>query len=444
MINKKTYISFLLLILCVVWQTTVIASDQIPAPHQKQPIALIGGTIHPVSGPVIENGTILFDKGKIVELGTDINIPPGAIKIDISGKHVYPGLIESNSVLGLMEINAARPTRDIAETGAVNPNVRAEVAVNPESERIPVTRSNGIACAVPQPSGGLISGKAALIMLDGWTWEDMTLKAPVGMVINWPSMTISTAGTKEEIEKQTEQIKKQIETIENAFREARAYKTARESAGKEEIPFLKTDVRWEAMLPVLRNKLPVWVRANTLREITAAVEWADREQIKMVLVGGADSPRAIDLLKRKNIPVIVTPVLRLPNREDAEYDEPFTIPAKLHDAGIKFCIASGDFDNANERNLPYHAATASAFGLPREEALKAITLYPAEIIGIANRIGSLEKGKDATLIITTGDPMEITTQVEKLYIQGRDVDLNNRQLSLYHKYQEKYKQKSGE
>jgi len=405
---------------------SVHAHDQIPAAPQKHPIALVGGMVHTVGGPVIENGILLFDKGKIIDVGTDVKIPPDAQTIEITGKHVYPGLIAASSLLGLTEVTVLRPNSDFQETGNINPNVRAEVAVNPDSERIPVTRANGIALAVTLPQGGLISGMAALIMLDGWTWEDMTFKAPLGMVVNWPRMR---------------RIKTQREALEKAFREARAYKVAREASGKKGVPFHKTDVRWEAMRSVLQGELPVWVRANNLQEIESAVEWADREQVKMVLVGGGDAPLAADLLKRKNIPVIVTSVLRLPSRRHSDYDEPFTVPERLYKAGVTFCIA-GESDGwvGNERNLPYHAAMAAAYGLPKDEALKSITLYAAQILGVADRIGTLEKGKDATLIVTDGDPLEITTHVEKLYIQGRDVDLNNKHKMLYNKYLQKYRQ----
>ena len=404
---------------------TASASDQIPAPPQKQPIALIGGTIHTVSGPVIEKGTILFAKGKIVDLGTAVTVPANALRVDVTGKHVYPALIEANSQLGLNEISSVRGTVDLQETGTINPNVRAETAVNPDSERIPVVRSNGVALAVVRPEGGIIAGMAACIMLDGWTWERMTLKAPAAMVLLWP-------GAKE-----------QREELERAFRDARAYRAAREAAAKKGPQVPKTDVRWEAMIPVLAGELPLWVWVNGARGIEEAVEWADREKARIVIVGGAEAPRVADLLKRRDIPVIVTPVLRLPNRPEAGYDEPFTLPAELHRAGIRFCIAGGSADGG-ERNLPYHAAMASAFGLPRDEALRAVTKYASEIIGIGDRAGTLEKGKDATLMVTTGDPLEVVTTVERLYIQGRETDLSDKQKILYRKYREKYRQMAGD
>ncbi len=410
----------LAMFLCLV-QGSSSASNQIPGAPQKRPIALVGGTVHTVSGPTIEKGVVLFDKGKIVAVGTDVPIPANAVRVDISGKHVYPGLIEANSDIGLREISSVRGTVDALELGTLNPNLRAETAVNPDSEHIPSTRSNGIALAATFPGGGIISGQAAVIMLDGWTWEQMTLNAPAGMAINWPTT------------------KEGREELEEAFRAARAYRIAKEARNGNTAPFHKTDMRWEAMIPVLRGEVPVWVRTGGARNIEAAVEWADREGVRMTLFGGSDADRVADLLRRKNVPVVVTPVLRRPSRADAGFDDPFTLAEKLRRAGVRFCIAGGE-----ERNLPYHAALAAAYGLPKEEALKSVTLYAAEILGVADRVGSLETGKDATLMVTDGDPLEIVTRVERMYIQGRETDLSDKHKMLYEKYQEKYRRIGGE
>ena len=414
----------------------VLAYGQIPAPPQQQPIALVNATVHPVSSEPIEKASIVFDRGKIVDIGTDVEIPSNAMEVDLRGKHVFPGLIESHSQLGLTEIRSVGVTNDYVERGDINPNVRAEVAINPESEHIPVARANGIALAVATPSGGLIAGRSALIMTDGWTWKEMTLKASLSMMINWPRMRM--AGEDDEAsKKQQERARKQIETLDKAIEDARAYMIATASK-KTDDNFPKTDIRWEAMIPVLRDDIPVWIRANSLLEIESAVSWTDKHNLKAVLVGGIEAQHYAGLLKQKDIPVITTSVLRLPRRRDADFDEPFTVPLRLYRAGVKFCIACGGASNI--RNLPYHAAKAAAYGLPKDEALKAITLYPAEIMGVADRVGSLEKGKDATLIVTDGDPLEITTHVEQLYIQGRRIDLNNKHRRLYDKYRRRYRQ----
>lgn len=419
------------------------AHDRVPSPPQNRPVALIGGTIHTVSGPEIEGGTVVFDKGVITAVGTNVTAPSDAIIVDVSGKHVYPGLIEPVSRLGLAEINSVRATVDYIETGDINPNVRAETAVNADSERIPVTRSNGVAVAATLPSGGLISGQSAVIMLDGWTWGDMTLKSSAGMVVSWPRMSVTPAfGAAKSGDDRRKSIRDRIDLLEHTISEAKAYMTARDADGGRDVPYHRGDVRWDAMIPVLKGEVPVWVEANALPEIEAAVEWAGRHGLKMVLVGGADAPLAAELLRRNDIPVIVVPVLSLPTRRHSPYDERYSVASRLHEAGVRFCIA-GDSGSGNERNLPYHAAMAAAFGLPRDEALKSVTLYAAEILGVGDRIGSIETGKDATVIVTDGDPLEIMTNVERLYIQGRDVDLENKQTVLYRKYMEKYRQADG-
>jgi imidazolonepropionase-like amidohydrolase len=420
-------------------------SDHVPAKPQERPIALIDGTIHPISSPEISNATILFDKGKIVAIGANVQLPPNTEKINISGKHVYPGMIEAYSQIGLVEIGAVRATRDLAEAGTINPNARAEVAVNPESERIPVTRVNGVLIAHVTPQGGLLSGRSAAMMLDGWTWEDMTLKAPVGIIVNWPRMTVNRSPRAQQSEEEQKKvIEQQLKNLKLAVAEARRYALAKKTEAQRGMPHHPFDARWEAMRPVFDGALPVFVNANEIKQIQAAVDWAAQENLKLVIVGGKDSWRAADLLKRKDIPVIVGPIHDLPMRDWEDYDTAFTVAKKLQEAGVRFCISGGS-EMANERNLPYQAATAAAYGLPKDEAMKAITLYPAQILGIDERAGSLEAGKDATLFISSGDPLETFSHVEAAYIQGRLLDLRNRHRQLYEKYQEKYLQlKAGQ
>ncbi len=419
------------------------ASDQIPAKKQDHPIALIGGTIHPVTGPTIEHGIIVFVDGKITAIGMDAEMTDDTERIYIEGRHVYPGLIAANTELGLVEINAVRATRDFSEVGDVKPNVRAEVSINPDSELLPVTRANGITLAHTLPTGGLIGGTSALIALDGWTWEDMTLKAPVGLVIEWPQMTINRSPqARKSEEEQIKERDEQLNRLRDAFTEARAYLKAKEAESQKGVPYHDSDLRWDAMIPVLKKEIPVLIDADDIKQIQAALDWSLNEDLKIVLLAGQDVWMVADLLKERNIPVIIKGTHKLPLRRWEPYDLPFTVPQKLHEAGVKFCIAGtgGSFEAPHERNLPYHAATAAAYGLPKEEALKAITLYPAEILGVADRIGLLEIGKDATLIVTSGDPLEITTQVEYEFIQGRNIDLSSRHTELYKKYYIKYQQ----
>lgn len=411
------------------------ASTQIPAAPQSKPVALIGGTLHTVSGPVIPNGTVVFAEGRIIAIGANVDIPAGAERIDIGGKHVYPGLIDGQTRIGLTEVSSVRATRDYAETGEINPNVRAEVAVNPESEIIPVTRSNGILTVLAAPSSGVLAGMSALIMLDGWTWEDMTLQAPVAMHLEWPRMTPVTAWWMQQSEE--EQLKTRddnLQKLADAFAEARRYWTARKAAPDRHAP----DSRWEAMVPVFERKVPLIVSADEVQQIQAAVAFAERENLRIIIYGGYDAPYCADLLTRADIPVMTRPTHQNPRRRWEAYDDPFTLPDRLRKAGIRYCITGGG-GSSNARNLPYTAATAAAYGLPPEEALKAITLYPAQILGAAGRIGSLETGKDATLFVADGDILEIPTQVEMAFIQGRQVDLSDKQKILWMKYREKYR-----
>ncbi len=415
-----------------------LSSGQIPGKKQEKTIAIINATIHTVSGGTIESGTIIFEDGKITAIEATRTLPRGAEVIDAAGKHVYPGLISPDTYIGLTEIGAVRASRDFNETGRVNPNVRAQVAVNPESEIIPVTRANGILTFVTSPQGGLISGLSAVMMSDGWTWEEMTLKSPAALVVQWPSMTVSRGWwvTKSE-EEQKKDREKSLKELADAFRDARAYMTAKKAATQKGVPRHKADLRWEAMIPVLEGKIPVVVAAREVQQIQAAVAWAEQEGVRIIIKGGHDAWRVADLLKKHNIPVLAGGIHRLPSRRFDKYEEPFVLPKKLHEAGIPFAIIT-EGDAAHERNLPYQAAHAAAYGLPKEEALRAITLYPAQIFGVADRIGSLEVGKDATLIITTGDPLEITSHVETAFIQGRKVDLSSKHTMLYEKYKEKY------
>jgi len=420
-----------------------LPSDQVPAPKQSKPIALVGATVHTVSGDVIADGTILFEEGKIKTIGPDPALPENCEQIDVNGKHVYPGLISANTSLGLVEINAVRATRDFAETGDINPNVRAEVSFNPDSELIPVTRANGITVALSVPTSGLISGSSALMMLDGWTWEAMALKTPAGLHVHWPKMLLNRSpAAKKSEQEQLKDRNKQIKRIKQAFVQARAYMKARQADAKQDVPYHDTDLRWEAMIPVLKKDTPVIIHADEIMQIQAAIDWAVAEDVRVIIMGGYDAWRVTDLLKEHDIPVILTGTHRLPMRRWEDYDMPFKVAKKLAEAGVKFCIATqgGPFGTAHERNLPYQAATAAAYGLSKTEALKAVTLYPAEILGVGDRLGSLEVGKDATLIVTDGDPLEITTQVEMEFIQGRQIQLESRHTQLYDKYRKKYEQ----
>ena len=422
------------------------ATPNIPPPPQRQAILITDATLHTVSGPVIANGRMLIDKGRIAAIGsaTEVAAPAGAQVIAMSGKHVYPGLIGANTTLGLVEVESVRGTIDSAETGAINPNSRALVAVNPDSELIPVARANGILAALSVPRGsatGLIAGTSALLQLDGWTWEEMGLIPEVALHVALPTMRLNAAlfpnlpqARLDDMQRMTNQ---RLRVLEDSFEAANAYAKAR--ANDATTPL---DSRWEAMLPVVAGKRPVFIQANELPQIRYALALADRFGFKLIIVGGMDAWRIAALLKERQVPVIIGGVYRLPMRRGDDTDAPFRLAAQLYEAGVRFCIArsGSEFDAATERNLPFEAATAAAHGLPRDEALKAITLYPAQILGAADRLGSLEPGKLASFFVTNGDPLDIRTKVERIFIQGREIELSDRQTKLNDKYEQKYKQ----
>ncbi len=392
---------------------SVRASDQIPGAIQSNPIAIIGATLHTIHGDDLQSGTILFADGRITQVGASASLPPNTEIIEARGKHVYPGLIESSSDIGLVEINSIRATIDSRETGAFNPNVQAVTAFNPDSELIPVARANGILLAISAPEGGLIAGRSALVMLDGWSRDDMLLKLDTGMHVRWP--------------RSDSERKELVEFIE----QAKLYAQAKD---------LSRDLRLEAMTKVLEGKLPMIVRANEIDHILSAVAFCKRHNVKLIIEGGTDACLCAELLKKEKIPVIVSSVYSNPSRRHSAYDEAYTLPKRLHDAGIAFCISAGGRFGANGiRNLPYNAATAAAFGLTEVEALRSITLSPAEILGVSDRVGSLQVGHDATLFVADGNILETPTQVELAFVKGRRVDLNNRHTQLYQKYTEKYR-----
>ena len=412
------------------------ANPIIPGKPQEQPIALVGGTVHPVDGPVVAGGIVLFDKGKIVAVGKDVQVPANAEHVDVTGKHVYPGLIDPNTSIGLTEVGAAAATIDTSEVGDANPSAKAIVAVNAESAVIPVTRANGVLTALTAPSGGTIAGLSAVINMDGWTWEDMAVEQVAGMHITWPRSRSGGGrfGRRFGRSSSSGDSGGPIKRIRETFATARAYMQAREA--DEATHF---DAKWEGMIPVLKGKLPVFIAANSESEISNAVAFADQENINCVIVGGSQADKCTELLKRNRVPVILSKVHRLPRSQDAAYDDAFTLPKRLQDAGVKFAISSGE-GAANVRNLPFNAGTAAAFGLSPEDALKSITLSAAEILGVGERLGSLTAGKDANVVIANGDILEVTTNVEMAFIEGSMVDLQSKHTLLYDKYMEKYRQ----
>lgn len=384
-----------------------------------------GAAVYPVSSPAIENASLLVLDGRVAAVGPKIAAPKGVRVIDGKGLRVYPGMIDSATEVGMSEIGAVGVTNDVRELGDFKPQLRAGIAVNPSSEHIPVIRANGITAAMAVPDGGVIAGQASLMRLDGWTWEEMAVKLDAALHLNFPAIAARRNTPFSEAKREYNRDLKQLDEY---LEQARRYQTARKAAG----PGFRTDLQFEAMLPLLEGKVPLMVTAVREREIKAAVEWAEKQKLRLVLSEVRKPGAMLAELKAKNIPVILGPVQDLPLDHDDPYDAAFTLPAELYKAGVRF--AFGSFGNQFSRNLPYQAATAVAFGLPYEEGLKSVTLYPAEIWGVSAEMGSIEKAKWADLMVTDGDPLEVKTQVRRLFIKGREVDLESKHTRLYKKY----------
>jgi imidazolonepropionase-like amidohydrolase len=435
--SPRLSMTLLALMLCgsAFAQSTILNST-----GNKGTFAIRNATIHPVTSAPIANGTIVFANGVITAVGANVTIPANATVIDGTGLSVYPGMIDSGTNVGLTEIDAVPGTVDTAEIGDFNPNAMAAVAINPHSEVIPVTRVNGVTHVVVVPDGGVISGQSALVQLAGWTPPEMTLKAPLAMHVRFPrlrSAPIVEVPQDEEAEKDLRKnYTRELDKLRDVLRDAAAYgKAASARAADKSVRRFDRDLMLEALVPVVEGRVPVVMHATQARDIKAAIEFADEMKLKMILSGGNDVAKVVGDLKSRNIPVILGPTLSLPQREDDPYDILFTNAKVLHDNGIKFAIQTQDAHNA--RNLPYNAAAAAAFDLPRDVALKAITIYPAEIWGVADKLGSLEVGKSASLILTDGDPLEIRTNVRRVFIGGEDIPMESRHTLLYEKFRKR-------
>lgn len=414
-----------------------VAHDQIPGAPQTVPIVIEGGTIHVIDGPDIENGQVLFENGKITAVGKNLQLPDRTLQVNASGKHVYPGLIECMTDIGLREISAVDETDDRTEYGSLNPNARSWVAVNPDSELIPVARAGGVLVGMTAPRGRYLRGQSAVLYLDGWTVSDMALRAPAALCVDWRYLHPRDSDDKKQAEQRDEKWKELDELLD----QTRRYRDAR----RERSGQTQSNVRLESLLPLVDGKLPLLAEADSQSAIESAVAYAQSQGLKLIIYGGYEADACAELLKRFKIPVIVAGVYRLPRYRDDPYDASYTLPERLREAGVSFAIGgSGTVSPggaAAMRNLPYHAACAVAYGLPHDEALRSITLSAAEILGVEDRIGSIKVGKDASLIITDGDILETESHVTEAYIQGRVVDLGSRHKMLYEKYQRKYQQR---
>ncbi len=417
--------------------SSVLAHDYSPGERQRRPVLLRGGDLYTVSHGIKEVTDLLFEDGRITRIGQNLTPPDNTEVIDVSGKRVYPGLIAPYTTIGLIEIGEVRATNDISEVGQNNPNVQAHVAYNPDSEIIPTVRANGVTTALVVPHGNLVLGRSVLVNLDGWTVEDAAEKFDVGLHIRWPRASVVTAWwmDKSPEEQKTEMIENRRK-IRGVFDDASAYYIARQAD-----PTIPRDLRWDAMVPVLAGDLPTFILADDYRQIEQAIAFAEEYGVSAVIVGGSDAWMAADLLNEKDIPVIVGRTQSLPAREDEGYDLTYRLPALLAEAGVKFCLSSAGSDGGSSwsvRNLPFQAGQAVAFGLSPEDALRAVTLSTAEILGVDVDLGSLQPGKKATLVVADGDILNpLTHHVVMEFIEGRRINLDSKQRELYRKYLQK-------
>lgn len=405
-----------------------------------QTYAIRGGTIHTLAGQTFV-GTVLVRDGRIVDVGPNVQAPPGAEVVDATGKHVYPGMFDAVSGLGLTEVGAVDVTNDSEEQGDFKPHLQTATAIHPATEHIPVARANGITHTMAAPGGGIIAGQASLVGLDGWTVEEMDIDPGAAMVINYPSLS-ARAGFGgggfggaaprpwSEVEKQ---YRERVAQLDGWMEGGRHYARAT-AAGQA-----PRDLALEAMAKVVNREMPVLIEANGERDIKNAVEWAQRQNIRFVLTGGREAWKIAAWLAEKNVPLILGPTQTMPSGSDPSYDEAYANAGKLHAAGVK--IAFGTFNSSDSRTLPYEAAMAVPFGLPREAALEAVMKNGAEMLGLGDRMGTIEAGKIANLIVTDGDPLEIQTQILDLFILGRQVSTDNKHKALYEKYRARPKER---
>ena len=418
--------------------------QQIGNPTTQQGVTLPRGTyairnahIVTVSGADIENGTVVIRDGKILAVGTSVSVPSGAQQIDAHGLFVYPGMIDAGTSLGLEEVGqGANGTVDTSEVGELNPNARAVIALNPHSAHIAVTRVDGVTNTVTAPTGGLISGQAVLINLVGTTPNEMAVVPNAALVINYPRIggrRGEFGGDQQPAGNLTETLtanERQVEQIRKMLRDAEAYGRAQDAYAKDlSLPRPDRNVVLESLVPSVRGEQLVMFRADREAEIRGAIKFAEEMKLKPIILGGNDAWKVSSLLKEKNVPVVFTGVLDLPGREDDPYDTLYENAAKLQQAGVRFCISTGD-SGAQVRNLPLYAGMSAAFGVSKVEALKSVTLYPAQIMNVADRLGSIEVGKMANIVITDGDLLEPRTHIRYLFIDGRQVPLTSRHTEL--------------
>ncbi len=423
------------IIIALLFSTAVFAQETVyPAKPYAGLLFIKNAIVHVGNGQVLENVTIQVSNGKIVKIAPDLPMPMDDVKVfDVKGKHVYPGLILSGSLLGLVEVNSVRATIDHTEKGDYNPSIRSIVAYNTDSKVINTLRSNGILLANITPQGGVISGSSSVVQLDAWNYEDAAYKMDNGIHLNMPDLLLRPNAGGAQSPATPDPIKKslgEIEAIKTFFREAQAY--------NNEAKHLATNLKYEAVKGLFNKSQKLFVHCDIVKEMLVAVDFVKEFGMDVVIVGGNESYQLAPLLKANNMAVILNQMHSLPTLADDDVDQPYKTAAALQKAGVLFAINDED-GQTRGRNLPFNAGTAAAYGLTKEQALQAITLNAAMILGVGGRTGSLEPGKDANIVVSEGDILDMRTSIiTHAFIQGRLIDLTDKHKQLYERYKMKY------
>ncbi len=450
--SKKAKL-FLILTLSVLIGGSISVFAQNDGSEQNQTgkagtFAIVGARIVTVSGAVIENGTVVIQNGKIAAVGANVSIPSGTERIDGKGLSVFPGMIDAGTNLGLAEITLGLAASvDLTEVGDMNANAKAIKGINPHSAHINVTRVNGITTVMSAPTGGTISGQSAVINLNGSTPDEMAVIREFGLVINFPRVAFGGGrfgggggfggGQAADFNEAVRRRDQAVEDLKKVFRNAESYLRAKDAYAKDKtLPYPATDQKLEAMAPYIRGEKPVIFTAERERDIKAVAKFVGEMKLKGIIEGGQEAWKAADDLKKNNISVIYTHIYSLPVRDDDPYDFLFEAPSKMQAAGVKFCISTGD-TGSEIRDLPYHAGIAGAFGLSKDDALKSVTLYPAEILGIADKVGSIDVGKVANIVVTDGNILESRTNIKYMFINGRMIPLTSRHTRLFDSFKDR-------
>ncbi len=409
--------------------------------------AIVNARIVTVSGAVIENGTVVIQNGKITAVGAGASVPSGAERIDGRGLSVYPGMIDASTNLGLTEIGqGVNASVDTQEVGAMNANAKAISAIHPYSAHVNVTRVNGITTVFSQPTGGTISGQGAVINLNGSTQAEMAVIAQAGLIINFPRVTGGGGfggfgggggGAQQDFNALVRRRDSAVEELKKTFRDVKSYAKALDAYNSNRsLPKPATDLRLEGMIPYVLGQKPIHFTSERERDIRAVAKFVAEMNVKGILVGGQEAWRAADELKKNNIPVIYTNIYSLPVRPDDPYDFLYEAPSLMQKAGVKFAISTGD-SGAEVRDLPYHAGIAGAYGLGKDEALKSVTIYPAQILGVADQMGSIDVGKMANIVVTDGDLLDARTNIKYMFIGGRLIPLTSRHTELFDSFKDR-------